>query len=688
MKLIALDLENFRPFRGNQRITFAQDAAHNVTVLYGTNGGGKTTLLNAFTWALYGSLSEDVESRDQLINSTVWNEAPAGAVLQASVSVEFEHDGRDFIAKRIVKANKRGPVQPRPKPELHLWRRDGAGQLDRVSDAAGQLSNILPERLSRFFFVNGERIEGLVKRGGEDEVQEAVKTMLGLEAMERAVNHLPRVADKLRRNVKAKGAAEERLQELLGELEDTDQKIQDQQRRMSSSRREIRHLDEEVKRLNLLMTQLADAKELQTRRYRLNADLERITLAREGQEKRREETVADAGFLSFLPALPDRIISICDALRERGELPAPLKATFIDDLLKRGECICGTSLAEGSPHHAALETWRRRAGLAEVEGSWNQLRGTVASIGDQRDQLLKSLKEHDEQIAELEEEERRLRSEISEISIELKRMPSEEVVRTEEKLQSVKDARDEKHKEVGAAEAEIAMLEKKRGELTTSVDRLSATDAATRRIKTRIGAVDQAAEALDRILTVLSDGVRRRLDSRIRNLYDLVSVKSFQPELTSDFELELWDTSVADRVPAPKSTGENMLLSLAFVGSLIGEARDSETPNRAFIKGVSGDFPVVMDAVFGSLDDDYRRAVADFLPEVASQVIILTSKAQAGEVIESQLRPRIGKQYVITTHTTKSDVNATPELVLNGNAYPYQVVGSDRTGAELTEVRD
>jgi DNA sulfur modification protein DndD len=70
-------------------------------------------------------------------------------------------------------------------------------------------------------------------------------------------------------------------------------------------------------------------------------------------------------------------------------------------------------------------------------------------------------------------------------------------------------------------------------------------------------------------------------------------------------------------------------------------------------------------------------------------VVILTSKAQAGEIVEQELRPRLGKQYVITMHTTKRDViSATETLTLNGNTYPYQVVGSDRTGAEITEVRD
>lgn len=169
----------------------------------------------------------------------------------------------------------------------------------------------------------------------------------------------------------------------------------------------------------------------------------------------------------------------------------------------------------------------------------------------------------------------------------------------------------------------------------------------------------------------------------------MVSLKSYEPELTPDFALELWDLSGSERIPAPKSTGENILLSLAFVGSLIGEAREAQERGRTFVQGIGGDFPVVMDAVFGNLDDDYRKAVADFLPRLASQVVILTSKAQAGEVVEQEVRPRIGKQYVITTHTTKTDVSgATETLTLNGNTYPYQVIGSDRTGAELTEVRN
>lgn len=687
MKFISAELENFRPYAGRQKIAFAQNPGANVTVLWGTNGGGKTTLLNAFTWALYEVLSDDVENKDQLINTTVWNNAPEGAPLTGSVTIEFEHSGTSYIVKRSVAASKHGPVQPRPKPDLQLWQRDRSGNLEQVLNPSTVLDQMLPKRLSRFFFVNGERIEALVKHNGGDDIRDAVKTLLGLEAMERAVSHLPRVAQKLHRALKTEDASQ--LDELLEKMEDMDRRIEDQQRRHKTAEKEIRHFDSEIRSLNLKMTQLAEAKELQQSRYRLEDELKRVEATRKAQDDERSRLVGSSGYLAFLPDLREKILAVCEALRERGDLPAPLKRAFIDDLLERGECICGTPLADGSPHRTALEHWRARAGLAEVEASWNQLRGTVDSIDEQREQMYEALRGFDERIADALEGERRLAHEIGEIGARLKRLPSEEVVETEEKLEAAKRARDDQVATASGAASEIQRIYRNKESLKHQIEKLELKDARSRRIRNRIMAVEEAGTALKQIMAILSHGVRRRLDSRLKDLYRQVSFKDYEPEVTQSFELELWDSNGGERVHATKSTGENMLLSLAFVGSLIGEAREAQDFNRTFIQGLGGDFPVVMDAVFGNLDDDYRKAVADFLPTLASQVIILTSKAQAGEIVGRELRSRLGKQYVITAHTTKTDVDsATETLTLNGNTYPYQVVGSDQTGAEFTEVQN
>lgn len=54
MLLKGIVLENFRQYKGTQMIKFSTDKENNVTVIIGQNTGGKTTLVRAFIWALYG----------------------------------------------------------------------------------------------------------------------------------------------------------------------------------------------------------------------------------------------------------------------------------------------------------------------------------------------------------------------------------------------------------------------------------------------------------------------------------------------------------------------------------------------------------------------------------------------------------------------------------------------------------
>lgn len=54
MILERLVLENFRQFKGRQEIVFSDLRERNVTVVHAENGFGKTTLLKALLWGLYG----------------------------------------------------------------------------------------------------------------------------------------------------------------------------------------------------------------------------------------------------------------------------------------------------------------------------------------------------------------------------------------------------------------------------------------------------------------------------------------------------------------------------------------------------------------------------------------------------------------------------------------------------------
>lgn len=53
MILKSLYLKNYRTYKGPEKISFAEGDA-NVTIIQGNNEVGKTTIMNAITWCLYG----------------------------------------------------------------------------------------------------------------------------------------------------------------------------------------------------------------------------------------------------------------------------------------------------------------------------------------------------------------------------------------------------------------------------------------------------------------------------------------------------------------------------------------------------------------------------------------------------------------------------------------------------------
>ena len=59
MKIEHIKFQDWRCFRGEQKIVFSTDSSKPVSTVFGTNGSGKTTILNADLWSLWDTLTED-----------------------------------------------------------------------------------------------------------------------------------------------------------------------------------------------------------------------------------------------------------------------------------------------------------------------------------------------------------------------------------------------------------------------------------------------------------------------------------------------------------------------------------------------------------------------------------------------------------------------------------------------------
>jgi len=211
VRLRQLELNDFGPFKGRQHIDFG--TANGVTVIYGDNNLGKTTLLNSVRWLFLGKFLERTGGQRaiaDLVNRETLAEAD-GKEVTASVTATVEWGDATYIITRSIVRS----------PERTIARLDvirGSNVLSR-EDGEAALRQMLPEEIQQFFLFDAEalnRYEDLLHdpTAGE-ELKKAIERILGVPVLKNGIEdvkaltaaHNKVIAKLQTKDVKAKEAA-------------------------------------------------------------------------------------------------------------------------------------------------------------------------------------------------------------------------------------------------------------------------------------------------------------------------------------------------------------------------------------------------------------------------------------------------------------------------------------------------
>ena len=103
-----IEIENFGAYKGCQVLDFPEDDG--VVVVYGENGHGKTTLLNAFRFALFGKVKR--EGHEDVGLERIPNiEAARDGDHSFKVVVRFTSGGESYELTRVATSRVEGCAQ-------------------------------------------------------------------------------------------------------------------------------------------------------------------------------------------------------------------------------------------------------------------------------------------------------------------------------------------------------------------------------------------------------------------------------------------------------------------------------------------------------------------------------------------------------------------------------------------------
>ncbi len=194
MRLHSLELEAFGPYASRQVIDFDRLSGGGLFLLEGPTGAGKSTILDAVTFALYGGLAADSAGRDRLHSHF----APAGA--EPLVTLVFSLRGTRYRIRRVPeyrRPKKRGDGYTTEAAQVHLERSEDGRWVSVTSnkaeagDAITDIVGLNREQFTQVMLLpQGEFARFL--RCGDDERRALLSRLFGTSLYDRITAGLDR----------------------------------------------------------------------------------------------------------------------------------------------------------------------------------------------------------------------------------------------------------------------------------------------------------------------------------------------------------------------------------------------------------------------------------------------------------------------------------------------------------------
>ncbi|MDB9465005.1 AAA family ATPase [Dolichospermum circinale CS-1225] len=684
MRLTSIKLCNFRSFYGKTpEIILANGDIRNTTMIYGSNGAGKTSILNGFTWVLYEKFSAAFASTEQLVNKRAIAESQPGQPVECSVEIGWEHENIRYRAKRGCRVYKnQSDLIETGKTQLTMWLGGDDGQWKIPNQFPEEIiTQILPLSLHQYFFFDGERIEEIVRSHNKAEIAEAIRIFLGVEVIELSIKHLKEAKKSLETEFKNIGDSE--TKQLLTKQQKQELEIENINKRQTEINQELEYQQVFKKEVSNKLRELSAVKELQEKRQNLESQRDSLRAELKKTRENLKKVISARGYTVLLTETTAKFREIFTDLKKRGELTAGISREFVNDLLNTGRCICGADLREGTHTHFHVKNLMRKSGSSTVEETAIRMSAQVDEIDKQAVAFWEEADREQSRIQQLRENLNQVELELTTIEEQLRKDPNEEISNLQKRLDEIESKIDELNREQGANHQELSHLKISMDTLIKQISKQKQNEEKQFLAQRRINATQDAIERLSEVKNRQENQFRLQLEQRVQEIFSEISFTPYIPKISENYELSLVENTTGIEAPVAASTGENQILSLSFIASIIDKVREWSEKKKMMMVPDSSTFPIVMDSPFGSLDANSRRHIARTIPKLANQLVVLVTKTQWRIEVEEEIVDKIGKEYVLVYYSSKP--NCEQDFIeLHGER--YSLVRQSLNGFEYTEI--
>jgi len=635
-------LENFGPYYGSHELDLGVSNEKSVVLIHGENMRGKTSIVNAIRWCLYGT-TKDRYDRPIPSHRFISYDAIDAGDYHMAVEMRFDHNSKPYQLERRVQSASKPTTDRDLKPTINLMIE---GHLMPGGDVAEIISDIMDPDIARFFLFDGEMLaqyEVLLGQPGRaaDTVRNSIEQVLGVPALTTALSDVHDLkTDAQRRQTKALDISRRndeltaKTRQLEGGLEAINGDLDSLNEVYGQVQQER---DQQAEKLQSFGDVEADIKELET----LEAEIVELKTQSELARLECKALLVDAWWIPITARVKRRLQELSDEIEAefknrgaRDRLTSELR--HIDESLPAQKCDrCGQSL---SPATMAQMANRRRdleselRNLPAASGNLDSLiaeRRNLQAFGEDSLQVRLFEAERRSRKAAIDEHKREMKADV--VRKRLRNHDRAEIKATQLQLEGSVRQMADLEKDIATKRNEKSDLEQQLARLQQEIGRLPGADK-------RIAVESALYSGMERLLQDSVGKYRDRLRLDVEGeatviFRQLTTEPEYKKlEINDQYGLRIIDESA--RPIVDRSAGAEQVVALSLIGAL----------NRCATK----EGPVVMDTPFGRLDVGHRENILRFLPTLSAQVILLVQSGELERNIAMEyLGPSLAHEYQI-----------------------------------------
>jgi DNA sulfur modification protein DndD len=643
MRISGIKIQNYRQYKDLEFI-FEKTKDSDIHAIIASNGVGKTNLLNAINWCLYGKephmdVSDHSISREQddteedklsLANVESIEECKNNGypVCEVHVSISMDADTESAVITRSVNVSTESYfIASEDQLEIKVIKSNGEPEFLYGKEAREYVDKYLPEVIREYFFFDGEQLLKYFDVNKKKHIEATINSIAQIGSLNKCEEHLSIIIKDFRKMLNSN---DPQLSVKERELEECENNVKAKEKDITDLKRQIEISEQAIVENDAIISgsdQLVRDNDDYNRNLRV---LDELRIRKEKILVEIQNLIKQYTILLFLYETNKKTYTYITQHTNSGSDAVDIDIKAIKKTLERMQCIiCDEPVDDTLQKHleSLISNYEENAGssrsiLLEIKNDVFRGMEDAKEYKRLKEQLMEELTLVEDEIAVLEDTNATLQERIkkySENSIEAIQQAAQAKFEHEELLKRNRE-------KLGSYKANLETLKEKETKAHEEFDKAREKNTSNEIINHKLNFADRANLICKTIISEIVTDVQLKMSEETKRLFNMLVWKKEtygHIELQRDYQLKIYHLRTRQSCLKSLSDSEKELLALAFTLAL---HKVSGYQNLLFI-----DTPV------GRVSDDNRTNFAEVLLEVSKnkQIILAFTPSEYKDEIEA-----------------------------------------------------